>query len=154
MYQDAELPAAQQVETYLREVYKDIPFRTKKEVREEFERKARSLKRGVCALLFFIFIIPVLIEIISLGFDWLGWVLSLVSIAVGIFKAAKAFGYLKQSRREKDEAIKLGKMRHYYLHCEANPEAFNRLKFENLEKDLISKTRAEAKRLKEKKQLR
>jgi hypothetical protein len=35
-------------------------------------------------------------------------------------------------------------MNHYFYHCERNPEAFNRLKFENFERDAIERTRDEA----------
>ena len=53
-------------------------------------------------------------------------------------------GWLKPSRRDKEKAKKELKMGHYYYHCERNPEAFNRLKCENFERDAVVKTRNEA----------
>jgi hypothetical protein len=35
-------------------------------------------------------------------------------------------------------------MEHYYYHCETNPEAFNRLKIENFEREAIKRTHDEA----------
>ncbi len=35
-------------------------------------------------------------------------------------------------------------MRHYYYHCERNPEAFERLKIENFRQEEISRTKSQA----------
>jgi len=92
-------------------------------------------------------VVPVLIEIISLRVDWIGNILSAISITTGIYKAAKAIGWLKASPRDKVKEEEERKMKHYYWHCERNQEAFNRLKFENFEREKIERTRKKAETL-------
>jgi hypothetical protein len=122
LFKDNELPSAHMDSSYLERVYEGIPFRLQAEVRQKAQREARITGRV----------------------DWLGYSLSAISISVGIYKAAKAMGWLKPSQRAKEEAEKDLKMRHYFWHCERNPEAFKRLKFENFEREAIERTRKEA----------
>ena len=132
---------------YLGRVYEGIPFRLQEEVRQKAQRDALITGRVIRLFLFFVVVVPVLIEIISMGVDWLGYILSTISISLGIYKVAKEMGWLKPSRRAKEEAEKDLKMRHYFWHCERNPEAFNRLKIENFEREAIERTRKEAETL-------
>jgi hypothetical protein len=74
---------------YLGRVYEGVPFRLQEEVQQKAQREARITGRIIRLFLFFVVVVPVLIEIISLGVDWLGYVLSGVSISIGIYKAAK-----------------------------------------------------------------
>jgi len=147
LYSQGELPIGQVNEAYFKEIYSGIPFRTKSAVLEESRRKWSSTRNGIWALLFFVFVLPVLIELISLGVDWLGYILAFFSIGTGVVKAFKAFGFLEMSQSEKEDARKLAKMKHYYFHCEQNLEAFARLKFENFDKEQILKTNMQAERL-------
>jgi hypothetical protein len=143
-FEESELPSAHLDSGYLEHVYQDIPFRLQEEVRQKAQHEARITGRVIRLFVFFVVVIPVLIEIISLGVDWLGYILSAISISVGVYKVAKAMGWLKLSQREKEKAEKDLKMQHYYWHCERNPEAFNRLKIENFEREAIERTRKEA----------
>jgi hypothetical protein len=129
---------------YLQSVYKDVSFRLQDDVRRDAERQAQNTARTVRVIVFFIVVVPVLIEIISLGVAWIGYILSAVSITAGIYKAAKAMGWLKASRRDQEKAEEERKMKHYFWHCERNPEAFTRLKIENFEREAIERTRKEA----------
>jgi hypothetical protein len=84
------------------------------------------------------------IQLASLGIAWFGTVISVISILFGLYKAAKAFGWIQPSEREKQKAEKQRKMEHYFHHCEENPEGFNRLKMENFEREAVQRTQAEA----------
>jgi hypothetical protein len=53
-------------------------------------------------------------------------------------------GHLPKSTREKEKEAEELRMRHHHHHCEWNPEAFQRLKAENFEREAIARTRAEA----------
>ena len=147
LFKDNELPSEHMDSSYLGRVYDGIPFRLQEEVRQKAQREARTTGTVIRLFLFFVVVVPVLIEIISLGLDWLGYVLSGISIFIGIYKAAKALGWLKPSQREKQRAEKDLKMQHYFYHCELNPDGFNRLKIENFEREAIEKTRKEAEAL-------
>ena len=135
----------------MKNVYQNVPFRTQAAVHEAVERETRNTAKAARVIILFIVVVPVLIEIISLGVAWIGYILSGLSITAGIYKAAKAFGWLKPSERAKAKAEKERKMGHYYWHCERNTEAFNRLKIENFEREAIERTRKEAEALSKKK---
>jgi hypothetical protein len=129
---------------YLARVYRGISFRLQQEVREKALGEARTSGRVIRGIVFFTVVVPVLIEIISLGVTWLAHVLAAISIVTGLYKAGKAMGWLTPSQRDRQKADKDHRMNHYIYHCERNPEAFNRLKFENFERDAIERTRDEA----------
>lgn len=150
LFKNDELPSEQADGEYLKNVYQNVPFRTQAAVHEAVERETRNTAKAARVIILFIVVVPVLIEIISLGVAWIGYILSGISITAGIYKAAKAFGWLKPSERAKAKADKERKMAHYYWHCERNPEAFNRLKIENFEREAIERTRKEAETLSKK----
>lgn len=147
LLKNEELPPEQTSAEYLERIYKDVPFRLQEEVREKAIREARTTGRIIRSFVFFVIAVPVLIEIISLGIEWLGYLVSGISIIIGLYKTAKAMGWLKPSKRDKQKAEKKLKMQHYFYHCERNPEAFNRLKIENFDREAIERTRKEAKAL-------
>jgi hypothetical protein len=142
-----DLPPEQTGAEYLERVYEDVPFQLLEEVREKAIREARTTGRIIRIFVLFVVAVPVLIEIISLGVEWLGYLVSGVSILIGLYKTAKAMGWLKPSKRDKQKAEKKLKMQHYFYHCEQNPEAFNRLKIGNFNREAIEQTRKEAKAL-------
>ena len=139
-----ELPLEQMDAQYLARVYRGIPFRLQKEVREKALREARTTGRVIRLIVFFTVVVPVLIEIISLGLTWFAHILAAISIFTGLYKAGKAIGWLTPSQRDRQKAEKDLKRNHYFYHCERNPEAFNRLKIENFEHEAIERTRDEA----------
>jgi len=135
-----ELPAEQMEEKYLAEVYKEVPFRRQADVRKMAYQRARASGRAVRLFVFLVVGVPVLIEIVSLGIDWIGYLLSVISVSVGLYKLSRAMGWIKPSKKEQEKAEKELKMSHYYYHCEKNPEGFNRLKVENFERETIEST--------------
>lgn len=144
LLKENELPAEQTNAEHLQSAYQGVSFRDQAAVRKAAQRKTTSVIRGARAIIFFIVAVPVLIEIISLGVAWLGYILSTISITAGAYKAGKAFGWLKPTKRELAKAEELRKMEQCYWHCERNPEAFNRLKIQNFERDAMERTRKEA----------
>jgi hypothetical protein len=142
-YLEKELPAAQVESCYLADVYKDIPFRYAKDVRDRVRRESRFSMAVAYTIIVFTVVVPVLIELISMGFEWLGYLLGVLSIGKGCYEISKAFGWIKPSRREKEKAEKKSNMEHYYYHCQRNPEAFLRLKMENLENETVSRVQSE-----------
>jgi hypothetical protein len=134
-FKNEELPPDQVNRAYLAKVYRDIPYRFAEEVRHKVRRQARFTMMTGFTILSFTVVVPVLIELISLGIEWLSHVLEAISISKGIYEIAKAFGFLKPSRRGEEKALKRSKMEHYFYHCEKNPTAFQRLKLENFESE-------------------
>ena len=141
---DNEIPSELTDEQYLEQVYAGVPCRLAEEVRRDATAKAKALRRGASLILFFVIVVPVLIQLASVGIAWFGTVISVISILFGLYRAAKAFGWIQPSEREKQKAEKQRKMEHYFHHCEENPEGFNRLKMENFEREAVQRTQAEA----------
>jgi hypothetical protein len=142
-----ELPAEQMKETYAAHIYERLPFRRQEDVRLEAYRNARSTGRAIRIIVFLVVGVPVLIEIVSTGVDWIRYALSGISISVGLYKLGKAMGWIKPSKREQIKTEKNLKMEHYFYHCEKNPDAFNRLKIENFERGTIERTNEEEKEI-------
>ncbi len=149
LLKNEELPPEQMDAGYLARVYEGVPFRLQEAVRQNALRETRMLGRSARIIIFLLVGVPVLIEMVSLDVAWLGHVLAGISISVGLYKLGKAMGWLKPTQREKEKAEKELRMRHYFYHCERNPEGFNRLKIENFEREAIRRTHEEADALRE-----
>jgi hypothetical protein len=140
---DNEFPTEQMGEEYQSRVYKDVPFRFQHDVRKQNQDETRKRVRTAAVIVILSASAPLLIELITL-IDWVGFIASIVGISIGLFKLIKAFGWIKPSKFQEAEAAKALKMRHYFYHCERNPEAFMRLKIENFDRESIERTRREA----------
>ncbi len=149
LLKNEELPPEQMDAGYLARVYEGVPFRLQEAVRQNALRETRMLGRSARIIIFLLVGVPVLIEMVSLDVAWLGHVLAGISISVGLYKLGKAMGWLKPTQREKEKAEKELRMKHYFYHCERNPEGFNRLKIENFEREAIKRTHDEADALRE-----
>lgn len=147
LFENTEMPADQLDVKYLACVYKDVPFRLQEEVQQKVRHETRLRGRVLRLIIFLTVAVPVLIEMVALAVTWLGHHLAGISITAGLYKLGKAMGWLEPAEREKEKAERELKMRHYFYHCERNPEAFNRLKAETFEREAIEQTRAQSERL-------
>lgn len=147
VYEVEELPANQTDAQYLQKIYQDVPFRWKAEVLNEARCRNRNIVRVSRVIGFVLLVGPIIIELVSLIVEWIGSVLSAVSMISGVWMIAKSYGWLKQTDGEKQEEEKKRKMAHYYYHCERNREAFDRLVNENVERETIASNRKEAQAL-------
>lgn len=150
LLKDDELPSEQMDAGYLARVYEGVPFRLQEVVRQNATRETRAMGRSIRMIVFLLAGVPLLIEIVSLGVTWVGHVLAGISITAGLYKLTKTMGWLKPSQRAKEKAEKDLRMRHYFYHCEENPEGFNRLKIENFEREAIEKNQFEADQIRNK----
>ncbi|WP_413438332.1 hypothetical protein ACFDAU_01605 [Sulfuriferula sp. GW1] len=150
LLKDDELPSEQMNADYLARVYEGVPFRLQEAVRQNALRDTRTMGRSIRMIVFLLAGVPLLIEIVSVGVAWVGYVLAGISITVGLYKLAKTMGWLKPTQREKERTEKDLRMKHYFYHCEQNPDGFNRLKFENFEREAISQNHIEADQIRNK----
>lgn len=144
IFADTELPRELISADRLAEIYKSIPSRNADEVRNQARAKAKTLKRAATLISVFVIGIPLAVEILSFGITWIGYVIAGVSVLIGLYKAAKAFGWIKPSERQKRAAEKRQKMEHYFYHCERNLEGFMRRKIENFERETMGENIAES----------
>jgi hypothetical protein len=151
LLKEKEMPAEQKDPKYLEQVYKGVPFQLQKDVRQKAQSELEKRRTTVLTarfIILFIFVIPVLIEIVGLGVAWLGYTLSGISITAGLYKLAKHIGWIKPSKRQQEKEKEERKKEHYFYHCELNPAGFNRLKVENFKRDATERTHKEAEMLK------
>lgn len=145
-----ELPSEQMDTRYLARVYEGVPFRSQETVRQNALRETRAMGRSIRMIVFLLAGVPLLIEIVSLGVTWVGHVLAGISITAGLYKLAKTMGWLKPTQRAKEKAEKDLRMKHYFYHCERNPDGFNRLKIENCEREAINQNHLDADKIRNK----
>lgn len=150
LLKNEELPPEQLDAGYLARVYEEVPFRLQEAVRQNALRETRTMGKSIRMIVFLLAGVPLLIEFVSLGVTWLGHVLAGISITAGLYKLAKTMGWLKPTQREKEQAEKDLRMKHYFYHCERNPEGYNRLKIENFEREAINQNHLEADQIRNK----
>jgi hypothetical protein len=136
----------------LREIYRDVPFKTELDVKNNADKyiKERRQQNITLKIIFVLWlaIIPATVAI----FEYFGprWLETLV-LSYTLWKAYRAgrklLGHYKPSKREQEKAEEEQKKRHYYYHCERNPAGFLRLKSENFNADARERVRVEAERV-------
>lgn len=145
---DAELPAVALDRKNLLRIFFDIPFKTGREILDAANRNTAALRMGWWLVFLWAVVVPLIVAII----EWWSDILGLVVLGYAFFKAAiqalRLTGRLPRSKRELEKEAEEAKMRHYFYHCELNPEAFEKLKVENFRREAIEKTQSEAAALK------
>lgn len=148
---DEDLPDDALNRDHLKTVYADIPFRTG----ADLQRQAKKHAQTVLALRWFSIFVTVFIPLIVLILPEISRPVAVLFLTYGILKIIitylKQTGLLKKSQREIEQEKEELAMRHHHYHCQRNPEAFQRLKIENFNKEERERTLKEAQSLKEKK---
>jgi hypothetical protein len=136
-----------------RNIYFDVPYRTQTQVTSN--ARAEAIKDGknnrILKIAFGLWIaaIPATWAIVQyLGPDWLALAVLIYSLCKAWLAWQRLMGNIKISNREEEKSEKQRKMDHYFYHCERNPDAFSRLKVENIERDIKERTIKEANELK------
>lgn len=149
-FENADLPAAQLTEEHRKKVYADVKSTEfdSEQRKSELLLKAKADKKASTVIFVLIIIVPLAFEAVAFGWSLLGNIVGGISIGIGIYKAAKKFGWIKKTATEIEEEEKNRKMRHYYYHCEKNPSAFARLKVENFRRESAENNEAQFRKLK------
>jgi hypothetical protein len=120
--------------------YPDANYKHRMPCREQKEAMRRDWHRtvttaNVLVLLGWV-IVPFAIAILGFANVWLGIFLFLFSVAKIGWRVVKMYGkpekWMPGYKAKQEEQLK---MRHYFYHCERNPEGFQRLKAENFAKE-------------------
>ena len=117
-------------------VYSDIVYRTQDEVTESALEKLKPIRRLKVLLLVWGVFIPALIAI--LGFFSPSWV-AVIALLYSLWQAYQKYllmtGRKTKTERETEKEREELKIRHHHYHCEKNPDAFIRLRSENLKNE-------------------
>lgn len=150
LVKDDDLPAVALDRNYLKQIFSDISFKTGQEIRAAADKHFAALRMGWWIVFMWAVVVPLMVAVLEWWSDLLGLVVLIYAFVKAGIQALRLTGHLPQSKRVRDREAEESKMRHYAYHCERNPEAFERLKFENFKRETIEKTRAEAAALKAK----
>jgi hypothetical protein len=96
---DHEIPAEQTTPEHFGSVYRDIPFQRSKTVREAVDIEQRKLRAGFRiwkTIFILVAVIPLAIELISLGIGWLNNILLTISIPCPLACGRRLFANKRQ----------------------------------------------------------
>ena len=131
--QSYKFPIERYSNDHLENVYADLKYSSQSQLRSQAINKAKEERVGWWIFAFWICLIPALISVAMFFSPW--WV-SLIALVYTCYKAIISFlkmvGKIKSTENEKLASEKKALMEHYHFHCEQNPEAFQRLKIENI----------------------
>lgn len=118
-------------------------FKIIKEYDPDFETKKQNNKllqlRVTMVILFCL--IPIIYEVISYTGNILVSNITMgFALYTAIIAGLKILRLVPETKKEKELAEINRKKEHYYMHCERNPEGFNKLKFEIIRRDEERKT--------------
>lgn len=135
LLKDDEFPEEVLDANFLLSVYTDIGCRTQSEVTAKAYASIKPIRRLKVILLIWAVVIPALIAILE--FFSPTWV-AVLALSYSLWKAYQQWllmtGRKKKTETEiaQEEEEEELRMRHHHYHCEQNPEAFLRMKTENM----------------------
>lgn len=145
---EEEIPDLTLDQEYLDNLYSDLDFKTYAELDVERQNKRKGIIRGRFLLFIWFVVIPITVLIFEFSNEWLSAFIFLYSVSRGIETWLDTWGKLQKSKRELEEEEKERLKNYYYHHCQMNPDGFQRLMLENLEKMAKDRTLKEAEALK------
>ena len=143
-----ELPQKSFTNDLLRRIYKHVPFRTSAELKRQAENSARNNRVGWWIVVAWVAVIPAVIATLEfLSPIWVGGIALLYSFWKAWRQVQLMRGKLKPSEKDKAKSTDSLLAAHHHYHCKANPEGFERLKSENVDRWAREATLTEAKTL-------
>ncbi len=131
----------------LRSVYHDLPFRTAEEIRTAAEKELRrtksAMRLSIWLLILWLVVVPVAIELLGMANPLVGTMVLGYSLWKAFVQLMKLLGRWPVGWHERGRLERERRMKHYFWHCERNPEGFQRLKIENFDREERARTARE-----------
>lgn len=130
-------------------VYKGLSYKRRADIEKDNETRIKD-KRRIKKFVYITLLLWLIISVIIAFLGWRSFWIGIIAFAYSIVQIIKRFLRLKgyKTQREKDDQENMRKMKHYYYHCERNPESFRRLRAENFEEDEKERIKKEIKSIK------
>ncbi len=144
LIENNQIPDVALNSAFINNLFENIPYKTKEEIHQSNIKKRKEIKAGLYIFIFWLAIIPAIIAIMEYCNDFLSLIALLYSLYKAFRKGLELFGKWPKSKKMIADEEKRRKMEHYYYHCEMNPDAFTKLKFENFNKLAQEKTITES----------
>ncbi|MBI5353085.1 MAG: hypothetical protein HZB50_10645 [Chloroflexi bacterium] len=137
---------------YIDSLYSGFSFTTGVEYDTDRKKRRQQIETGFVLFL----LLPFAITVIYESFIYFNGFFSLLAFLYILYKAVRKsldfVGIRPKSKREKDKEIEERLKEHYYYYCKNNPEGFERLRSESIEKMAKEAVKKEAEALRIKKQ--
>jgi len=148
LLENEEIPDIALNQKYVDDLYSNLSFTTNAELDMDRRKRRRQIETGWFIFFIWLAVIPFVTEI----FIYFNKLLSLVAFLYILYKAIqKVLEFVHmwpKSKREKERELEETLKRHYYYHCQMNPEGFKRLMQENNTKMIKDDIAKEAESLK------
>lgn len=116
-----------------------MPYRTAEEVRQQagtnWKSRSKELRIGFAIIFCWAVAVPAAIALLGWTSPLVGFMVMVYALGTAVRQAGLMLGRFKPLPHESETRQKEQLMRHYYYHCERNPDAFRRLVVENFEQD-------------------
>jgi hypothetical protein len=125
----------------------DVLYEHRLPCEPEKDKMLREIRRKVRTTQAIVFIgwifVPLVILVLGVTSPLIGWIAFTFAIWRIVVEAIKLFGNPdKWIPGHKEKMERERKMKHYFYHCEQNPEGFARLRAENFEEQLEGEERS------------
>lgn len=145
LLKDEVIPDVALKKSHLLATYKNINYTTSGELQRTAARNLVGKKIGWFIVFLWAVIIPVAVTTIEFfSPEWVAVIVFFYSLYQAYVKAMKLLGKTPKTPQELAKEEEERTMRHHHYHCEQNPEAFQKLKFENFEQDSIDRIKKES----------
>jgi len=134
LLRDEEIPGVAFDQDYINGVFSELTYKTFDEKQKEILKRRKQVKEGWFIFFIWLVIIPAIIALLVYHSNFLSLIALIYSLYKAIKKGLELTNKWPKSKRIKEQENKERLKEHYYYHCELNPEGFNKLKIENLEK--------------------
>lgn len=148
LVKDKNLPDIALNRDHLTAIFSTFPSKSGLEINNEIAQKAKSDRVGWWLVFLWAVVVPVLVAVVEWSSDILGLLVLLYSFYKAVVEALRLTGKLPKSKRKLHKEKEDAQIRHHHYHCVRNPDAFERLKIEDFQKDAIERTLAESKAIK------
>jgi hypothetical protein len=148
LVENDSLPDVALNQEFLKDIFANVPSKTGRDIQEEVVKHIAAQKVGWWLVFVWAVLVPLGIAVLEWWSDLLGLVVLGYAVAKAAIQALRLTGHLPKSTQQHQKAAEELKVRHHHYHCERNPEAFERLKAENFNREEIERTKVEALALK------
>lgn len=148
LVRDENLPDIALNREHLKEIFSTFPSKSGLEINKEIAQQVKSDRVGWWLVFLWAVVVPVLVAVVEWSSDILGLLVLLYAFYKAVVEALRLTGKLPKSKRKLQKEREEAQIRHHHYHCVRNPDAFERLKIENFQKDAIERTLTESKAIK------
>ncbi|WP_289283279.1 hypothetical protein [Methylophaga sp. UBA5088] len=135
-YPPDKIPKIDLTKESLSKIYAGFKFRTSEEALSDLKKQGRSNRIFLIVLTIWFCLIPGLIAFYGWANPVVSFIALIYSLYIATSKALKLWGIKQKSEREKEKDREELEKAHHHYHCKLNPERSDRLKLENLKKEI------------------